>query len=215
MRKSWWVMTILACMVAGYGIVQYLIIGAEQAGFVQSKLSEFNIHLSSLWYVVLTIHVISSVIALIIGPFTLSKSFREKSLKRHRTLGRVYLLSILFGGGSGFYLAFYATGGVISTLGFGSLSILWWVSAYLALQNIKRKRIKVHREWMIRNYSLTFAAVTLRLWLALFVVLFGVDSFGTSYTIISWLSWVPNLIVAEYWVRSSRAKAHRFPNYSV
>lgn len=48
---------------------------------------------------------------------------------------------------------------------------------------------------MIRNYSLTFAAVTLRLWLPALSV--AGYSFNDSYMAVAWLSWVPNLIVAE------------------
>lgn len=56
-------------------------------------------------------------------------------------------------------------------LGFGSS--LWLISAYQALNRVQNKKIQDHRNWMIRNYSLTFGAVTLRIWLPLFIVLFG------------------------------------------
>ncbi len=54
---------------------------------------------------------------------------------------------------------------------------------------------------MIRNYSLTFAAVTLRIWLPLFLMQFGVERFEQSYAVIEWLAWVPNLIIAEVYIR--------------
>lgn len=54
---------------------------------------------------------------------------------------------------------------------------------------------------MIRNYSLTFAAVALRIWLALFTVLFGFEHFNLSYSIIAWLCWVLNLIVVEWFIQ--------------
>jgi uncharacterized membrane protein len=196
-------MTILAFLVAGYAIVQYLIIGPEHAGLVQAKITESLMNLNALWYNMLTIHVISSVITIIIGPFTLSRKFREKNLKRHRILGKAYLIGILIGGGTGLYLAFYATGGIISTFGFGTLSILWLLTAYYALSSIKKRQVEVHRQWMIRNYSLTFAGVALRLWLLVFVILFGEENFETSYTIIAWLCWVPNLLFAEWWIQST------------
>ena len=66
--------------------------------------------------------------------------------------------------------------------------------------------MKDHRNWMIRNYSLTFAAVTLRIWLPLFIVLFGIEHFELSYAIIAWLAWVPNLIVAELFIRKGLIK---------
>jgi hypothetical protein len=63
-----------------------------------------------------------------------------------------------------------------------------------------------HRAWMIRSYSLTFAAVTLRIYLPL---AFAVGApFSIAYPAIAWLCWLPNLIVAERaFVHRSRARA--------
>lgn len=55
---------------------------------------------------------------------------------------------------------------------------------------------------MIRCYALTFAAVTLRLWLPLAQFVLHIE-FIPAYQAISWLCWVPNLLVAEMIVRSS------------
>ena len=52
---------------------------------------------------------------------------------------------------------------------------------------------------MVRNYAATFGAVTLRLWLAGLTVA-GFD-FLRAYQIVAWLSWIPNLLVAECWLR--------------
>ncbi|MGQ3378521.1 DUF2306 domain-containing protein [Priestia endophytica] len=186
-----------------YIIVQYFIMDGTQAGLVQMKLL-FLDKLSPLWYMMLFIHITTSLVSLIIGPFTLSKTFREKNLKRHQRLGKVYMVGILFGGLSGFYLACYATGGLIAKLGFGFLSLLWLQSAYKALRMIRQRNISAHQHWMIRNYSLTFAAVTLRLWLPLFMVLFGLENFEVSYAIIAWLAWVPNLIVGELIIKYTK-----------
>ena len=52
---------------------------------------------------------------------------------------------------------------------------------------------------MIRNFALTFAAVTLRAYLGLSQAVFGL-SFEAFYPVVAWLCWVPNLIVAEWLV---------------
>jgi hypothetical protein len=75
------------------------------------------------------------------------------------------------------------------------------ISAYQALIGIRDKKVHDHKKWMIRNYSLTFAAVTLRIWLPLFMVLFGLERFELSYSIIAWLAWVPNLLIAELYIQ--------------
>lgn len=195
-KKTWLLFSGLAILISGYSIVQYLIMDAHQAGFVRLKLM-FISTLNSFWYIMLYIHIVFSIIALVIGPFTLFSKFREKNINRHRLFGKIYMIGILFGGVSGLYLAFYATGGLVSQLGFGFLSIFWMITAAQALAKIKQKKIHEHQKWMIRNYSLTFAAVTLRIWLVLFTVLFGFENFSLSYSMIAWLCWVPNLIIAE------------------
>ncbi|HDR3655886.1 DUF2306 domain-containing protein [Bacillus cereus] len=199
-RKIWFVFTFFALLVASYIVVQYVIMDGFQTGLVKAKLM-YGSKLSEFWYVMLVIHITTSIVALVIGPFTLSTKFRERNINRHRIVGRIYMVGILLGGVSGLYLSFYATGGLVAKLGFGLLSILWLASAYQALHRVKNKQIKDHRNWMIRNYSLTFGAVTLRIWLPLFIVLFGIERFELSYAIIAWLAWVPNLILAELFIR--------------
>ncbi|PEY85135.1 hypothetical protein CN353_30130 [Bacillus cereus] len=199
-RKIWFVFTFFALLVSGYIVVQYSIMDGFQTGLVKAKLM-FGSKLSDFWYSMLFIHITTSIVALVIGPFTLSTKFRDRNINRHRIVGRIYMVGILLGGVSGLYLSFYATGGLVAKLGFGLLSILWLASAYQALHRVKNKKIKEHRNWMIRNYSLTFGAVTLRIWLPLFIVLFGIERFEFSYAIIAWLAWVPKLILAELFIR--------------
>lgn len=55
---------------------------------------------------------------------------------------------------------------------------------------------------MIRRYALTFAAVTLRIYLPLSQVA-GLP-FDPAYQTISWFCWVPNLIVAEWIILHQR-----------
>ncbi len=59
-----------------------------------------------------------------------------------------------------------------------------------------RLAMPAHRRWMIRNYCLTFAAVTLRIYLPLSLV-FHAD-FLSAYQVISEACWVPNLLEAEW-----------------
>jgi len=199
-KKTWLLMTVLAFLIAGYSVVQYFMLDAHQAGFVQLKLM-LSATLNSFWYIMLYIHIIFGVLALIIGPFALSSKLREKNVKRHRRLGKIYCAGILFGGVAGLYLASNATGGWVSQFGFASLSICWLLTMFQALLKIKHRNIQGHQNWMLRNYALTFAAVTLRIWLPLFTVMFGYENFQYYYAIIAWICWVPNLLVMEWLIQ--------------
>ncbi len=66
----------------------------------------------------------------------------------------------------------------------------------MALIRARNGQIKAHRDWMIRNYALTFAAVTLRIWLPLLSEAAGIE-FIDAYRTVAWLCWIPNLLIAQ------------------
>lgn len=49
---------------------------------------------------------------------------------------------------------------------------------------------------MMRNFTMAFGAVTLRIYLGIFSAS-GVP-FQESYPVVAWLSWVPNLLIVEW-----------------
>jgi len=53
---------------------------------------------------------------------------------------------------------------------------------------------------MIRNFALTLAAVTLRIYMPVMLAVLHWP-FPRTYITVSWLSWVPNLLVAEWMIR--------------
>ncbi|MCA9026349.1 MAG: DUF2306 domain-containing protein [Planctomycetaceae bacterium] len=141
-------------------------------------------------------HIGGGIAAIVIGPFQFWSRLRNNYLRLHRWMGGIYLVGTAgFGAVGGLLLAPHAYGGHSTTVGFGMLAILWSVTGLLALWAILQGRVSQHREWMIRSYALTFAAVTLRLWLPILVAL-GVE-FEEAYQTVAWLSWVPNLIITE------------------
>lgn len=150
----------------------------------------------------LLVHAGASIVALLAGPWQFPAGFRARHPRRHRQLGYAYLLGVVLGGLSGGFVATGSMGGMVTHVGFGLLSLLWLASAFLAWQRIVRGDVNGHQEWMLRNFALTFAAVTLRLWWPLLQAL-GV-SFIESYQTVAWLSWVPNLIAIEIVLQCGR-----------
>lgn len=151
----------------------------------------------------LLMHILGAMAAIIMGPFQFLEGIRKgRWLKIHRWLGRVYLLGVLFGGFGGLYMARLAYGGLPAQLGFGALGLLWLFTGWMAYILIRNKEIERHREWMIRNYALTFAGVMLRLWLPLLTSA-GLD-FTIAYITVAWLCWIPNLFVAQWLIQRNR-----------
>ncbi len=93
--------------------------------------------------------------------------------------------------------------GLPTHLGFGILALLWFFTGLQAYRMVRRGDIEAHRRWMIRNFALTLAAVTLRLYLPLMMAVLRWP-FREAYITVSWLCWVPNLVVAEWMVRQRR-----------
>ncbi len=149
-------------------------------------------------------HVVGSGVALLIGGFQFSSALRRRYVEVHRWLGRIYLLMIVVGGAGSFMLAPQAAGGLVAKTGFFLLAILWWFSALQAYLSVRRGDISEHRAWMLRNFALTFAAVTLRIQLGTLTAS-GVP-FDEAYPIVAWLSWVPNLVLIEWYLALSQRK---------
>ena len=82
--------------------------------------------------------------------------------------------------------------------GFVGLAIAWIVTSAAALVRARQRRFADHRVWMMRSYSLTFAAVTVRLIALPFLVV--TQDPVVAITLTFW-SWVLNLLVAEWFVR--------------
>ena len=155
----------------------------------------------------LLFHAGGGILALALGPWGFWGALRKKYLHLHRWMGRIYLLAVLVGSIAGLYMAATAFGGLPTRIGFGMLGALWVTTGAMAYLRIRQGNVQVHREWMIRNYALTFSAVMLRVWLPLLVAL-GYE-FPQAYATVAWLCWIPNLLVAELIIRNGKALAHR------
>lgn len=172
-----------------------------------------------LWRVVaLYTHLLGGGLALLVGPFQFLRSFRNRWPRAHRLLGRAYLtLGIGLSGISALLIAPGIRGGLVSSIGISSLAIIWLWTGVMAYRAIRVGHMEEHREWMTRNYALTFAAVMLRLWIIVLMVsqqgsldtVYGGNRdllFDEVYRVVMWLSWVPNLLFAEYWINRRRVR---------
>jgi len=159
-----------------------------------SALLESNLYLTGFYT-----HIFLGGLALLTGFTQFFKKLRRKRLGLHRTLGKIYVLAVLLSGTAGLSIAYFASGGWIPAVGFASLAVLWLYTTANAYTSIRNGVIQAHQKWMIRSYALCFAAVTLRIYLPLFIGGFGME-FYDAYRIIAWLCWVPNILVAEIFI---------------
>ncbi|MFC3853225.1 DUF2306 domain-containing protein [Salinispirillum marinum] len=141
-------------------------------------------------------HIFASAVALTLSPFQFTAGLRNRWPQVHRMIGRTYLgVGVALGGLSGLYMSVHAFGGPVAKIGFAGLALCWLFTGVCAFLAIRRGEVQEHRKWVVRNVSLTLAAVTLRIYLPSSMVA-GIP-FEVAYPVIAWLCWVPNLVVAE------------------
>jgi uncharacterized membrane protein len=197
-------MATFAASIAAYGMA-LLFVPAMRAPFLRDRFAAIPLAVVA--------HIVGSAIALAIGPLQLSARRRARSIEIHRWLGRLYVGGILCGGVAALVMARVSQGGLPAHVGFGLLGVLWLGATAMAYARIRWGDRAAHREWMIRSYALTFAAVTLRVYLPLSQAI-GLP-FEPAYQTISWLCWVPNLIAAEWLVLRRPAARPRQPSKAI
>lgn len=143
------------------------------------------------------VHAFAAVLALPAGFTQFSKALRRKNPALHRRAGRVYVWAILLlAAPTGFIIGLHANGGWSSQLAFCLLALGWFWFTWKAVERIKAGDFKGHRDFMIRSFSLTLSAITLRAWKYLIVALWAPRPMDV-YRLVAWLGWVLNLIIAE------------------
>ena len=190
-KLAWLTMTVMAVGVAGYAGAG-LISSSLRTPFVQDLFT--NLPLAT------TAHLAGGMIALVLGALQVSATLRNKYLDMHRWLGRIYVVAVVVGGIGGFVMALESTGGLVTHYGFGMMAVCWLGCTLNAYRHVRAGNIAQHRAWMLRSYALTLAAVTLRIYLPLSQIA-GYE-FIEAYRAISWMCWVPNLLVVEWFLLS-------------
>ncbi|WP_405083016.1 DUF2306 domain-containing protein [Paenibacillus chitinolyticus] len=200
-RKTLYIL--LACVSVAfilYALANNYLIEPGAQGFLSHKTGlkrELNL---PVWLNVMHVHVAFACIAMAAGLLNFSNRLLEKNRKFHRLNGYVYLVSVLLVVLTSGYMAPYATGGKITSMGFNALNLIWPFMTIMALVQIKKKRIARHRNWMIRSYAFCFTNLLIHLIATLFYQGFGF-AYAASYTIGVYGSVVLLLAVPEFIIR--------------
>lgn len=151
--------------------------------------------------VILHIHIVTALPPLILGFFAFSSRLRRLSPRSHRWIGTIYCVGIWISATSGLMLATANKHGIFAQLGFSTLAVVWFTTTYVAYKTARAKQFPTHRAWMIRSFAITLAVVSVR---PMFIMdpPFGLE-YSNWYQIVTWLCWVPNLIIAEIYIRTT------------
>ncbi len=194
-------MSIIAFMWIMHTVSKNFMVDPQFTSFLSNKVAELPNE--NIWIVMIRIHIILAIIALITGPIGLSRTIRKKRPSVHCWNGRLYVATILLNMIPGYYVSFFANGGLWSIIGFFILNTLWLITTWNGYRTIRMKKVMVHRKWMIRSFFLTFANLTIYIVVTIFH--HGLNfEYGISYSIAVWSACILNLILAEFVIRKTK-----------
>jgi uncharacterized membrane protein len=193
-----WVIMTLACVTITVIVSRYLTFDPEV--YFSQQLEPYLRHEFALG-----VHVLSGMLALLIGPFQFVRRLRRRFVTVHRFMGATYVASATALGVTGLILAPTAYTGLVASAGFTVLDLLMLFTTWTAVRMIMAGRYGEHRRWMIRSFSLIMAGVMLRVWMPIHggLAAAGIVAFSseTAYAAVAWLCWVPNLLLAIWFTR--------------
>jgi uncharacterized membrane protein len=158
------------------------------------------------------IHILPALIFILFGLLQFTKTIRTKYPTFHRWNGRVLMILGLIIGASGIVMGFkMAISGVSETAATTFFGIVFLFSLMRAFACIRARKIDLHREWMIRAFSIGMAVTTTRPIVGIFFAtgkLTGLtpqDFFGTTL----WFGFTLHLILAEVWINRTRPQFYQ------
>ena len=159
-------------------------------------------------------HFIAGGLLLLLGPIQLIASVRRAAPAVHRWLGRGYATAaaVAGAGGLGFILSRGTIGGPTMDLGFGLYGVLVVTTAALAWHRARSRRWEAHRAWAIRLFALVIGSWLYRMEYGFWFLTMGRightgDFRGAFDGAMAFLFYLPNLAVAELFIRARRQSA--------
>lgn len=204
-RKTW-LMWIAAVVFGAVLISPYLLLDIHDSRVAVS---------SEAHYGVLVVHIFAACIALVLGPLQFIPRIRARR-QIHRAIGRAYLMAGVCPAATAAVPVALLSGRPLTEVGLTIPAVLWLVTGAFAYRAARHHDYNSHRDWMTRNYALTFLAVTSRVLVPILVlaeIMFTDTNFSAArHNVTSMipvgqiLGWIVNLVVAEVLIKRRRAR---------
>lgn len=195
---AWAAMLLLALYYLRTNVIPYLQLRAEIYDYLWPKRGWLWLHLSG------------GVLTLLLGWLQFVDRLRQACPRLHRWSGRVYLVALLVAAISATAMVLTTPLGWTTAYAFAVMIGAWVTTAFLAWLAIRKGDVATHREWMRRNYIITFAFVTFRL-AGRIPGLYGLGTIQEVFTTFGWMSWTVPLLLSEAFVAVRRLQAMPSP----
>ncbi|MFV3127436.1 DUF2306 domain-containing protein [Niveispirillum sp. KHB5.9] len=163
------------------------------------------------------VHFLMGGVLLLLGPVQLIGAVRGRWPRFHRWSGRAYVLAAFLTGlgGLGFILARGTIGGTPMDIGFGLYGVLVVLASVETFRHARARRMDIHRAWGIRLFALVTGSWLYRMdygfWLMMMGKLGHASDFSGPFDItMAFFFYLPNLVVAEMFIRARGATAPGF-----
>ena len=160
-------------------------------------------------YPILTlVHIVPGLLFMILGPLQFSPTIRARHLRWHRVSGRIFIVCSVVIGLSALVMSFAmpAIGGFNQAAATTLFATFFLIALCRAFWHIRRREIALHREWMIRAFSIGLAVATIRPIIGIFFAtrrfsgLTPHEFFGVAF----WIGFVLHLLAAEAWIHATQ-----------
>lgn len=163
------------------------------------------------------IHFAAGGTLLLLGSIQLIDRVRVNFPSVHRFLGKVYIVSSLLAAVGGLLFIFTrgTVGGLMMDIGFSFYGILMGSAAILTYLHAVKGRFVKHSAWALRLYALAIGSWIYRMDYGFWTILTGglgrgADFSGPFDRVMDFFFYVPNLLVAELFIRVNRYKSSVF-----
>lgn len=159
------------------------------------------------------LHFVMGTVLVLAWPILLSSKIRARHRRVHRWTGRVYVSAGFLAGVGG--MSFILTHGAYTpsaSIAFGLWGGVLMLSAVMAYVHARAKRFDRHRAWAIRLFAMVLGSWVFDLEIRAWKDLTGGIGIGAGDTsawfdyAILYLFFVPNLLVAEFFIRNKHKR---------
>ena len=202
-RWIWTIVILLASIGIAEAIRRTLIIESIIPAFSPPKYPGFDAGFSK-HRVITLLHMVPGVAFMVLGPLLFAKKIRKRPglFKWVRT---IFFVSAYMVGISALAVSYtISIGGANETAAATLYGLFFLYSLTRSLIHISKGEFALYREWLLRAFAIGLAIATVRPIVGLFFALSSLsphEFFGIAF----WLGFTIHLIIAEAWIRHTRA----------